>query len=64
MAPPTWLASPALKFAGWAVRTLDRRLAIRVDVDGEEVGEPPEDEWLYVIRIFNGTNDPERILAL
>jgi hypothetical protein len=64
MALPTWLASPALKFAGWGVRTLDRRLAIRVDVDGEEIGELPEDEWLYVIRIFNGTNDPERILTL
>lgn len=64
MAPPAWLASPALRFAGWAVRTLDRRLAIRVDVDGEEIGQPPEDEWLYVIRIFNGTNDSERILTL
>ncbi len=61
MAPPTWLASYGLKVAGWAVRNLDRRLAIRVDVDGEEIGGDNPDEWLYVIRIFNGTNDAERI---
>jgi hypothetical protein len=60
MAPPGWLVTQGLKVAGWAVRTLDRRLAIRIEVTGEEIPDGHE-EWLYVIRIFNGTNDPERI---
>ena len=63
MAPPTWLATFGLKVAGWAVRNLDRRLAIRVEVDGEQIPGGHE-EWLYVIRIFNGTNDRERIHTL
>src|SRR5258708_4550662 len=61
MGPPAWLVSFGLKVGGWAVRTIDRRLAIRVDVDGEALGRDHPDEWLYVIRVFNGTNDPERI---